>query len=94
MDQFMPKSMSAAKQGQTDIALAKMIATDFQPFSIEDRGFRNYSNSLNPMYTIPSRKPFQNHLFHNCMRAHRLQCGKESKKLLQFAFPLTAGHQG
>lgn len=57
MDQFMPKSMSVAKQGQIDIALAKMIATDFQPFSIvEDRGFRNYSNSLNPMYTIPSRK--------------------------------------
>jgi hypothetical protein len=51
--------MSVAKQGQTDIALAIMIATDFQLFSIvivEDRGFRNYSNNLNPMYTIPSRK--------------------------------------
>ena len=32
MDQFMPMSMSVAKQGQIDIALAKMIATDFQPF--------------------------------------------------------------
>ena len=40
MDQFMPKSMFVVKQGQIDIALAKMIATDFQPFSImEDRGF-------------------------------------------------------
>jgi hypothetical protein len=49
--------MSVAKQDQIDIALAKMIATDFQPFSIvEHRGFRKYSNSLNPMYTIPSRK--------------------------------------
>ncbi|XP_055786983.1 zinc finger BED domain-containing protein 4-like [Salvelinus fontinalis] len=63
MDQFMPKSMSVAKQGQIDIALAKMIATDFQPFSIvEDRGFRNYSNSLNPIYTIPSRKTFSKSL--------------------------------
>jgi hypothetical protein len=34
MDQFIPKSMSVAKQGQIDTALAKMIATDFQPFSI------------------------------------------------------------
>ena len=67
MDQFMPKSMSVAKQGQIDIALAKMIATDFQPFSIvEDRGF---SNSL-----FQARKLFQIHLFDNCMRAHRLQC--------------------
>lgn len=33
-DQFMQKSMSVAKQGQIDIALAKMFATDFQPFSI------------------------------------------------------------
>ena len=40
MDQLMPKSMSVAKQSQIDIALAKMIATDFQPFSIvEDSGF-------------------------------------------------------
>ena len=53
----MPNSMSVEKQGQIDIALTKMIANDFQPFSIvEDRGLRNYSNSLNPMYTIPSRK--------------------------------------
>ena len=34
-----------------------MIATNVQPFSIvEDRGFRKYSNCLNPMNTIPSRK--------------------------------------
>ena len=58
MDQFMQKFMSVAKQGQIYIALAKMIATDFQPFSVvEDRDLINYSNSLNPIYTIPSRKP-------------------------------------
>ena len=34
MDQCMPKSRSVAKQGQIDIVLAKMIATDFQPFLI------------------------------------------------------------
>jgi hypothetical protein len=47
MDQFMPKSVSVPKQGQIDIALGKMIATDFQIFSIvEDRGFRNHNNSI------------------------------------------------
>ena len=56
IDQFMPKSMSVAKQGQIDIALAEIIATNFEPFSIVDRDFRNYSNSLNPTYTMPSRK--------------------------------------
>ena len=60
----MPKSISVAKQGQMYIALAKMIATNFQPFSIvEYRGFRNYSNSLYPMYTISSRKTLSKSLF-------------------------------
>ena len=45
MDQFMPKSMSVAKQGQNYIALAKIIATEVLGII-----------GLNPMYTIPSRK--------------------------------------
>jgi len=45
------------RQGKIDEELAKMIATDFQPFKIvEDKGFKRYSNALNPSYTLPSRK--------------------------------------
>lgn len=34
-----------------------MIATDFQPLKIvEDRGFIQFCNALNPSYTLPSRK--------------------------------------
>lgn len=34
-----------------------MIASDFQPYSIvEDKGFRRYSQKLNPAYVLPSRK--------------------------------------
>lgn len=40
-----------------DSCLVRMIALDFQPISIvEDEGFRQYSHSLNPNYTLPSRK--------------------------------------
>lgn len=49
--------MTPAKQNTVDEELAKMIAEDFQPFSIvEDRGFRSYTHALNPMYVLPSRK--------------------------------------
>lgn len=34
-----------------------MIATDFEPYSIvEDRGFRNFVEVLNPNYVLPSRQ--------------------------------------
>lgn len=40
-----------------DEQLAKMIARDFQPFSIvEDQGFRDYTKALDPTYILPSRK--------------------------------------
>lgn len=53
--QFM--SLTPSRQNSIDDELAKMVALDFQPFSIvEDEGFRNYSHALNPMYTLPSRK--------------------------------------
>lgn len=81
MDQFMQKSMSVAKQGQIDIALAKMFATDFQPFSIvEDRGFRNYSSSLNPMYTIPSRKVISKSLIPQLYESTRASVQERVKK--------------
>lgn len=35
----------------------KMIAKDLQPLSIvEDKGFKQYSHSMNPRYDIPSRR--------------------------------------
>lgn len=77
----MQKSMSVAKQGQIDIALAKMFATDFQPFSIvEDRGFRNYSSSLNPMYTIPSRKVISKSLIPQLYESTRASVQERVKK--------------
>ena len=34
-----------------------LIASDSQPFSIvEDKGFRSFTQALNPMYVPPSRK--------------------------------------
>lgn len=57
ISQYMPKAMTPARQNTVDEELAKMIASDFQPFSIvEDKGFRSYSHALNPMYVLPSRK--------------------------------------
>jgi hypothetical protein len=33
-----------------------LIASDFQPFSIvEDKGFRSFTQALNPMYVPPRR---------------------------------------
>lgn len=57
ISQFIPKVMTPSKQQSIDEELAKMIATDFQPFSIvEDRGFKSFVKTLNPTYTLPSRK--------------------------------------
>lgn len=57
MRQFLQKSLTPARQNAIDEELAKMVASDFQPFSIvEDAGFRSYSHALNPMYALPSRK--------------------------------------
>lgn len=40
-----------------DKARLQMIVTDYQPLSIvENKGFINYSNNLNPHYQLPSRK--------------------------------------
>lgn len=50
---------ASAKWKNLNMTLMKMIATDFQPFSIvEDQGFVEYSEALNQRYVLPSR----NHL--------------------------------
>lgn len=57
MKQFLLKSLTPATQKSIDEELAKMVAMDFQPFSIvEDKGFKKFTRALNPVYSIPSRK--------------------------------------
>ncbi|XP_051241559.1 E3 SUMO-protein ligase ZBED1-like [Dicentrarchus labrax] len=64
MSQFLQKAITPAKQNSVDEELAKMIARDFQPFSIvEDKGFRSYTRALNPMYALPSRKTLSQKIF-------------------------------
>ena len=54
---FIPKQMTPAKKISADEELAKMIAMDFQPFSIvEDKGFKAFVQAINPTYVLPSRK--------------------------------------
>ncbi|KAG2455213.1 RBM5 protein, partial [Polypterus senegalus] len=54
---LLPPVLTPLRQEKIDEELAKMIATDFQPFSIvEDTGFKKYSQALNPSYIPPSRK--------------------------------------
>jgi hypothetical protein len=56
-----PKKIGFSQKKQLDEYLLALITKDFQPFSIvEDVGFREYSNALNPNYTVPSRKVLSN----------------------------------
>lgn len=57
ISQYLPPVLTPLRQEKIDEELAKMIATDFQPFSIvEDIGLKKYSQALNPSYIPPSRK--------------------------------------
>lgn len=56
MQAFIRRPIQPIQQSKVDEALVKMIAMDFQPFSIvEDRGFRSYTQALDPTYVLPSR---------------------------------------
>ncbi|GAA6091522.1 zinc finger BED domain-containing protein 1-like [Tachysurus ichikawai] len=50
--------MDLLRQSKLDEAVVKMISRDFQPFFfiVEDKGFKEYSNLLDPSYRLPSRK--------------------------------------
>ncbi|KAI2655051.1 Zinc finger BED domain-containing protein 4 [Labeo rohita] len=57
MSSFVTRPMDPLRQNKLDEALVRMIACDFQPFSIvEDKGFKEYSHLLDPSYSLPSRK--------------------------------------
>ncbi|XP_056603707.1 E3 SUMO-protein ligase ZBED1-like [Triplophysa dalaica] len=57
LSSFVTRPMDPLRQSKLDEALVRMIACDFQPFSIvEDKGFKEYSHLLDPSYSLPSRK--------------------------------------
>ena len=57
MGSYVNPPMSNLRKTELDVELVRMMATDFQPFSIvEDRGFRRWCRKLNPSYELPSRR--------------------------------------
>lgn len=49
--------LSDDKKKEIDEKLLKMIVQDFQPLSfVENKGFKDFSKSLNALYSVPSRK--------------------------------------
>ena len=63
---FVRRPIQPLQQGKVDEALVKMLATDFQPFSIvEDRGFRAYTQALDPTYVLPSRSTLSTQMVPN-----------------------------
>ena len=70
MGGFIKRPIQPLQQSKVDQALVKMIATDFQPFSIvEDRGFRAYTEALDPSYVLPSRGTISKRMLANLCRA-------------------------
>lgn len=56
MQIFVRRPIQPLQLSKVDHALVKLIAMDFQPFSIvEDRGFRTYTQALDPTYVPPSK---------------------------------------
>ena len=56
MKPFVTRPASVARQKRLTGLLLKMIAVDFQSFSIvEDEGFRAFVNGLDPSFVIPTR---------------------------------------
>jgi len=53
---FTPKKISVDGQKKLDTSLIKLFIKDLQPFSVvEDTGFKEFVNMLNPGYKIPNR---------------------------------------
>lgn len=58
---FMRKKMGVTARKIIDDNLMQLFTHDFQPLSVvEDKGFKNFINSLNPSYQLPSRKTISN----------------------------------
>lgn len=54
---YVPRKMDITRKKFIDKKLLKMITQDYQPFSIvEDTGFIEFVQALNPSYELPNRK--------------------------------------
>ncbi|XP_040278901.1 E3 SUMO-protein ligase ZBED1-like isoform X2 [Bufo bufo] len=57
MTRYVRAPTGPIRQSKVDEHLVKMIALDFQPFSIlEDKGFKSFVKALDPSYNWPNRK--------------------------------------
>jgi hypothetical protein len=70
---YVPKKIGICQKKKIDKAFLRLFFSDFQPFSIvEDSGFIEFVNALNPSYSLPSRKSISRNLiplaFEECKR--------------------------
>ncbi|KAK1904300.1 Zinc finger BED domain containing protein 1 [Dissostichus eleginoides] len=80
MGGFIKRPIQPLQQSKVDQALVKMIATDFQPFSIvEDRGFRAYTEALDPSYVLPSRGTISKRMLPNLFEKVRADIEEQIK---------------
>ncbi|KAK1895522.1 Zinc finger BED domain containing protein 4 [Dissostichus eleginoides] len=80
MGRFIKRPIQPLQQSKVDQALVKMIATDFQPFSIvEDRGFRAYTEALDPSYVLPSRGTISKRMLPNLFEKVRADIEEQIK---------------
>ena len=57
MERFQPYARDSPRCKKLDTSLVDMIATDIQPMSVvEDKGFQEFVNALDPRYVLPSRR--------------------------------------
>ena len=93
MGTYVTRPMDPLRQTKLDEALIKMIACDYQSFSIvEEKGFKDLSKTLDPSYTLPSRKTLSQALLpkmHGKLTAELL---KKSIVLLLYVSQQTVGH--
>lgn len=74
MGGFINRPIQPLQQSKVDQALVKMIATDFQLFTIvEDRGFRAYTAALDPSYVLPSRGTISKRMLPNLFEKVRAE---------------------
>lgn len=60
---YIPRKISTTAKHKIDNELLGLFIFDYQPFSVvEDRGFRNFVNHLNPSYSLPTRQTISNTL--------------------------------
>lgn len=65
-------SLSKQKEKRISLALTKMICQDLQPLQIvENKGFINFCQEMNPDYVLPSRKSLREKILSDAYHAAR-----------------------